>query len=284
MTATAPRIEAYEPQAPAFHHPPQKIAPDTYVIRQLQGEGTAPLAVYINSMVILGKEPVIVDVGTEANRRQWLDDVFSLIEPDAVRWVFISHDDHDHTGNLKEVLALCPNATLVSSWFQVERLACSFNLPLHRMRWVDDGGSFDAGDRVLAAVRPPAYDSPTTRGLFDPRTGVYWASDCFAVPVPGPADDIAELEPESWRQGLKMFQQALMPWLPLVDAVRYNAAIAKLNELDIRVIASGHSPVVRGDYVEKAIDLLYELPSAPPLELPGQAELEAMLAAMTAHP
>jgi len=283
MTATAPRIESFDPLAPAFHHPPQRIAEDTYVIRQLQGEGTAPMSVYINSMVILGKEPVIVDAGTEANRRQWLDDVFSLVDPEAVRWVFISHDDHDHTGNLKEVLALCPNATLVSSWFQVERLACSFNLPLDRMRWVDDGGSFDAGDRVLAAVRPPAFDSPTTRGLFDPKTGVYWASDCFAVPVTQPADDVSELEPEAWRQGFTMFQQALMPWLHLVDAVRYNAHVAGLNRLEIRTIASGHSPVVRGDYVEKAIDLLYELPSAPPLELPGQADLEAMLAAMTAR-
>ena len=26
--------------------------------------------------------------------------MFSIVEPDDVRWVFLSHDDHDHTGNL----------------------------------------------------------------------------------------------------------------------------------------------------------------------------------------
>ena len=27
-------------------------------------------------------------------------DVFSIVEPEDVRWLFLSHDDPDHTGNL----------------------------------------------------------------------------------------------------------------------------------------------------------------------------------------
>ena len=72
------------------------------MIHQVQPALGQPLFVYINSMVILGKEPVIVDTGTPANRKQWLDDVFSLVEPEDVRWIFLSHDDVDHTGNLDE--------------------------------------------------------------------------------------------------------------------------------------------------------------------------------------
>ena len=69
-----------------------------------------PLQVYLNSMVIRGAEPVIVDTGTPANRRQWLEDVFAIVEPEDVRWIFLSHDDVDHSGNLDEVFAACPNA------------------------------------------------------------------------------------------------------------------------------------------------------------------------------
>ena len=43
-----------------------KIAADTYVSQQVQPALGQPLFVYINSMVILGKEPVIVDTGTPA--------------------------------------------------------------------------------------------------------------------------------------------------------------------------------------------------------------------------
>ena len=79
----------------------------------------------------------------------------------------------------------CPNATLVCSWALMERYTNAFSFPLERCRWMDDGVTFDAGDHEMAVVRPPLYDSPTTRGLFDTQTGVYWASDCFATPVPG---------------------------------------------------------------------------------------------------
>ena len=41
----------------------QRIAPDTHVVRHLMGEGVAPVAVHVNSMVITGAEPVIVDTG-----------------------------------------------------------------------------------------------------------------------------------------------------------------------------------------------------------------------------
>ena len=94
----------FTPVPPTTRVDPERIAPDTWVIHQVQDALGAPLAVYLNSMVIVGEEPVIVDTGTIANRRQWLDDVFGLVDPADVRWVYLSHDDIDHTGNLEQVM------------------------------------------------------------------------------------------------------------------------------------------------------------------------------------
>ncbi len=80
-------MTTFAPITPTIHVPSVKIAADTHMIQQVQPALGQPLFVYINSMVILGEEPVIVDIGTPANRKQWLDDVFSLDEPDDVRWV-----------------------------------------------------------------------------------------------------------------------------------------------------------------------------------------------------
>jgi flavorubredoxin len=284
MTMTTSSPEAFSPLPPAPYHAPIKLADDTYMIRQTQGEGVAPMAVYINSAVILGEQPVIIDTGSEANRERWIEDAFSLVEPEKVRWIFISHDDADHTGNLKQVLAMCPNATLLSSWFLTERLTCAYNLPMERMRWIGDGETFDVGDRKLAAIRPPMYDSPTTRGLYDPKTGFYWGSDCFAAPVTHAVDNINELDSEAWRGGFAMFALACMPWINMVDVVKYNSDVEKLSKLDIKVTASAHTPMIQGADVERAINLLYELPTMPPVQLPGQAELEGMLAGMAGHP
>jgi flavorubredoxin len=240
--------------------------------------------VYLNSMVIRGREPMIVDTGTPANRAQWLEDAFSLVEPEDVRWVFVSHDDVDHSGNLDEVMTACPNATLICTWAMVERHTNCFNFPLERCRWVMDGESIDIGDRTLQAVRPPVYDSPTTRGLFDPTTGVYWAVDTFATPLPDPAMGIADLDPEFWAFGLGLFALgAVSPWLSMVDAAKYSRYVDRSQSLDITTVAACHSPVIEGEFIDKAFARIRELPTIDPPPVPDQSVLDQIVAA-TAEP
>jgi flavorubredoxin len=189
----------------------------------------------------------------------------------------------DHTGNLAETLEMCPNATLVSSWFQVERMTCDLDFPMHRVRWVNDGESFHAGDRDLAAIRPPLYDSPTTRGLYDPKTGVYWGSDFFATPVLEPADDTAEMDPEFLRQGLWQFHSLLAPWHALVDDARFQREVDRIAKLELNVVVGAHSPPTTGPRIQDAITVVRQMPKSDIAPVPGQADLEAMVAAMSGH-
>jgi flavorubredoxin len=274
---------SFAPVAPKSYYGPQQIADDTYVIRSLWGEGTAPVQVYINSMVITGKEPVIVDTGLVATREQWVKDVFSLVEPEAVRWIFISHDDHDHIGNLPQVLEMCPNATFVTTWFQIERLVGDYNFPMNRMRWVNDGEAFDAGDRLLCAIRPPIFDSPTTRGLYDTKTRVYWGSDSFGSLVLGPTETQAEQPKEFWEQGFFAIQSLVSPWTSMADPKKYNAQIDRLAELDLSAIASAHGPVLAGDRMRDAIAFMRTMPDREAYQVPGQETLDQILLSMGAH-
>ena len=267
----------------AVRLPPKKVGPGTYLIQEVQHALGQPLSVYINSAVIMGSEPVIVDTGSLRNRAGWLEDVFGLVAPEDVRWVFLSHDDADHTGNVAPVMEACPQATLVCSWAMVERFANAYDFPLSRCRWVNDGDSFAAGDRTLVALRPPVYDSPTTRGLLDTSTGVYWAVDAFATPVPGgpgasPPDHVRDLDPEAWWGGMVMYGiHGLSPWLDLVDSDRFAATVRQLQSHGMTTIASAHSPVIDGTSVTQAFDMLARLAGAQPPPCPDQAVLEALL-------
>jgi flavorubredoxin len=275
----------YEPLPPARPCPPQAVGPDTWLIRQVQEATGAPLSVYINSLVIAGAEPVIVDTGTAANRSQWLEDVLGIVEPADVRWVFLSHEDHDHTGNLAEVMSRCPNATLVCSWGLVERFSNAFAFPLERCRWVNDGERFDAGDRTLLAVRPPLYDSPTTRGLLDERNGIYWGVDAFATPMPQPVATVADLDHTSWAQGQAMFaHHGLAPWMSLVDDDRYQAAIDRFAALGVTAIAGAHTPLIPRSHIPAALDRLRTLPTADVPPVPDQAVLDAIRQQVAAAP
>lgn len=271
---------SFAPIRPKISVPPTKIAADTYVIHSVQEALGQPLFIYLNSMVILGKQPMIVDTGTIANREQWLEDVFSLVEPRDVRWIFISHDDVDHTGNLEQTLEACPNARLVCNWAMVERHTNCMHFPLERCQWVMDGESLDIGDRTVLALRPPVYDSPTTRGLFDPTTGVYWSVDTFATPLLDPAMGVGDLETEFWEFGMALFALgAVSPWLSLVDPKKFSDYVDRVQSLDITTIAGCHTPVIEGSLIDKAFARVRELPVIDPPPMPNHSVLEEIIAA-----
>ena len=274
-------MPSYDPKPPARHHRPQQVAPDTYLIRQMFGENEAPVAVYVNSMVIAGPEPVVVDTGTVVNRAQWFEDVFSIVDPTDIAYVFVSHDDHDHTGNLLPLLDAAPQATLITTWFTMERLAGDLSIPLERMRWLDDGDTFDAGDRTLALVRPPLYDSPVTRGLYDPATGVYWAVDSYATTVPHAVEDVADLDPAFWDEQFLALNRMNSPWSTIADPTLFGEQVARVEALGVRTIASAHSPLITGANVADAQAKMRRVAGGPATPLPTQVDLDALIAAAT---
>jgi flavorubredoxin len=272
------------PAAPPRYHPVE-IAADTWVIQATLGEGVAPQAVHMNAMVIRGAEPIVVDTGCPWNRTQYLEDLFSIVEPEDVRWVFLSHDDVDHYGNVVEVMRACPNATLVANWFMCERMGTELgDIAPFRWRWVGDGETFDAGDRTMLAVRPPLYDSPTTRGLFDSSTSVYWASDCYATPVARGAEFVDDLDPQAWAAGFVAFQHWNSPWLSMLDPGKFAAECRKIEALQPRAIAGAHAPTIEATHVAQAFDMMRNLQSSPAPPQPGQVVLDDIIASMTGVP
>jgi flavorubredoxin len=256
------------------HLQPTEIASETFLIHDHSGEGHEPVLVPLNSMVIRSSEPVVVDTGMAENRDQFLTDVFSLVEPEDIRWVFISHDDVDHTGNLNALMEAAPNATVVINWFMQERMGASLAVSPLRQRWVADGERIDIGDRVLITVRPPIYDSPTTRGLFDPTTGVYWASDSFATPMLTPVRNVADIDPMMWEGGMATFNQYVSPWITIADEAKFQASVDRVEALGASTIVGCHTPMIGRDLVDRAILATRRSPSAEVLPQPDQAVLD----------
>jgi flavorubredoxin len=259
---------------------PTQFANETFLIHDHNGEGHAPVCVPLNSMVIRGAEPMVVDTGMAENREQFLEDVFSIVEPKDIRWVFISHDDIDHTGNLNALMELAPNATAIINWFTWERMGASLEVSPLRQRWVGDGERIDIGDRTLVAVRPPIFDSPTTRGLYDPTTGVYWASDAFAAPMLTPVRNVAELDEGFWQTGMTTFNQYVSPWLQLVDDEKFQLTVDRVEALGASFIAGCHTPIVGRNEVGKAIDFTRKSADAIVAPQPDQQVLDQIQIAL----
>ena len=97
------------------------------------------------------------------------------------------------------------------------RLFGDVELPLERMRWLDVGESFAIGDRELVMVRPPMFDSPATRGLFDTRTGMLWAADSFGASFPGAVYDADDIPAEMYDPSFELLNLLNTPWMEWVE-------------------------------------------------------------------
>ncbi len=272
MSTTTSHPATTHPQK--THMAPPEIASDTFLIHDHNGEGHAPIMVPLNSMVIRGAEPLVVDTGMAENRDQFLADVFSLVEPEDIRWLFISHDDVDHTGNVNALMEAAPNATLIVTNFMVERMGASLDVSPLRQRWVGDGQVIDVGDRKLLTVRPPIFDSPTTRGLFDTTTGVYWASDSFATPMVELVRNVADIDHDVWAEGMTAFSQYVSPWITMADPAKFQATVDRIEALGASVIVGCHTPVISRPLVDDAITITRQAPEATVPPMPEQELLD----------
>jgi flavorubredoxin len=261
---------------------PQLIAPETWLIPNLAPAGDG-LFLPVNSMVIRGAEPVIVDTGAPMHRQLWLEKVFSVVEPEDVRWIFLSHDDGDHTGGLLDALELCPRATLVTNFFSVERLALEKPaLPLSRMRWIDAGEHFDAGDRTLHLFKPPIFDGPTTRGLYDARTAAMWIVDTFACLTTGAVHHVDDLPRDLVEDNLPAMNSLVSPWHQWLDPAAYRRHVDDIESVGVLTVASAHGPIMTGDAIRRGFDVVRDLAGKPIIPAPGQELLDDLVAQILA--
>jgi glyoxylase-like metal-dependent hydrolase (beta-lactamase superfamily II) len=77
----------------------------------------------------------------------------STIDPADLRWIWITHMDFDHIGNLAAVLELAPQARVVTNYLGMGKMGL-IGLPQDRAWLLNPGQSLDVGDRRLHALRP----------------------------------------------------------------------------------------------------------------------------------
>lgn len=252
-----------------------EVADDTFVIKNglpVPGLGQLP----VNAMVIRGEQPMILDTLAIVHRDAFLKDVFQIVEPNDVRWLFLSHEDRDHSGAIMQILDRCPNAKLITTFLGLGKLGEEFSIPLDRVYLLNDGETLDAGDRKLTAIRPPLYDSSATRGIWDPKTSVYYAADCFGVVTEEVPDFVDEMGDDEFETGYYWMNRANHIWFQHIRRDAIEEAADRIKALGAKTVVSGHGPSERKN-PDRMIDMIRRIVDMEPVEMPNQAQFEAML-------
>lgn len=260
---------------------PYQAGPDVHVLPTsvpIPGVGVLP----VNAYVLLSGEPVLVDTGMGSDGDAFVDALASIVDPRELRWVWLTHDDADHTGNIARVFELAPRARLVTHAFSALRMASWWPVPLDRVHAIRVGDRLPVGDRTLRAVAPPLYDNPMSTGFIDEATGTLFSVDSFGALLPESTQDAAEVPRDALAGGMQAWAMADSPWAHLVDRQRFAAVLDGVRRLEPTRILSSHLPAANGTSLERFLEVLESVPDAEPAVAPGNDEFAFMVAAMTA--
>jgi hypothetical protein len=254
---------------------PAEVAADTSILPAclpVPGFGVLP----VNSFVIRGEEPVLVDTGLAALRGDFLRALESVLDPKTLRWIWITHADADHVGHLAAVLDAAPEARVVTTFIGMGKIAMQ-GLQLERVHLLNPGQTLALPDRRLTAFAPPSFDAPETTGLFDEQSGALFSSDCFGALLEAPVANAADLGNAALRDGLIAWATVDAPWLSGLTDRSFAASCSTVRRFGARAVLSSHLPPAVG-MLDVLLRHLEAARSAPPFVGPDQADLERMLA------
>ncbi|MEJ2246631.1 MAG: MBL fold metallo-hydrolase [Acidobacteriota bacterium] len=233
----------------------------------------------VNAFIIKAKEPVLVDTGMGIDSPEFMKCLESIIDPQDLRWVWLTHDDADHTGNLQRVFEVAPNARLAANSLAVLRISTAWPVPMDRVYWINPGDTIMAGDHELVAVRPPLFDNPTTIGVYDKKSEAFFSADFFGGILPATATDTEDIGETDLAQGMAGWASADSPWIHMVESSKFSKALDKIRQIAPKMIFSAHLPPAQGK-TDQLLKYLENLPASAPFVTPDQTALEQILAQM----
>jgi hypothetical protein len=259
--------------------PTRRITQDIDILPSyfpIPGFGILP----VNSFLIRGSQPVLVDTGLNMDRGAFMGELEKVIDPADVQWLWLTHPDQDHIGSLHEMLSRSPQMKLITTFLGFGVLSLFTEIPMDRLYFLNPGESIDVGDRQLTAVKPPTFDNPATTGFYDSKSRAFFSSDCFGALMQEPSDNAGDMASDALHQGQVAWTTVDSPWLHKVDEGKFAAELNTIRQMEADVVLSSHLPPAQS-MTNTLLQSLVDAAHAEPFVGPNQAALEAMLAQMT---
>jgi len=200
-----------------------------------------------NSYFINADKKVIVETAKEKFKDEFLEKVKSVVDPSKIDYIIHNHTEPDHSGSLKHLLAIAPNATVVGSGQAIKYLT---DIVGHAFKFliVKDGDTLDLGNKKLRFIGAPNLHWPDSIYTYLEEDKLLFTCDSFGAHYC--EEKMFDDEVGNYDDAFKYyFDVILKPFSRFMLK-----AIEKIRPLEINAICTGHGPILRSNW-KKYVDL-----------------------------
>lgn len=204
-----------------------------------------------NSYFIEAEKKAVIDTVKEKYWPEFKENLVSLTDPSEIEYIICNHTEPDHSGSLKHLLEMAPNATVVGSGQALTYLGEMVDRPFKSMK-VRDGDIIDLGDKKLRVIGAPNLHWPDSIYTYLEEEGLLFTCDSFGAHYADERmfDDLVGDYDDAFDY---YFDVILKPFSKFMLK-----AIEKIKTIPVDMICPGHGPILRSGWKER-IDRSFKL-------------------------
>lgn len=194
--------------------------------------------------------PLIFDAGSHLHSEEIMADLKTLLGDTAPGYVFLTHTELPHTGNLNVILKEWPSVKLVVSSGILPHVELPWWVEEDQIQYAYAGTEEAYGGRHISFLDAILKDQPGTHWMYDAVTETLFTADAFGYLFPQSADTLFDDEIDG---GLSTdwiydYHASAFRFLPYVIADKMMDDFHKVfAKRQVAVIAPTHGNAIRGD-------------------------------------
>lgn len=196
-----------------------------------------------NSYIVKGDEVALIEASHADFEGEYEKNIREVVDPAKIKYIVLNHTEPDHSGALRDLLKLCPEATVLATAVALNYLKNIVNEPF-KSRPVKDGKVLDLGGVTLTFAPSPLLHWPDSMFTYCPEEKALFSCDVFGSHYSSKSmldKDIDNVD--GYKEAFKGYYDAIFgPFKPFVVA-----GMAKIAKFPFEIVCPSHGPVLTKD-------------------------------------
>ncbi|MBE0675975.1 MAG: FprA family A-type flavoprotein [Bacteroidales bacterium] len=194
-----------------------------------------------NSYFINAEKKTLIETAKEKFSEQYIAKIRKLCDLSEIEYIVLNHTEPDHSGALRQLVDLAPQATVVGSGNAIRYLNDIVGKPFKSLV-AKEGDTLDLGNKTLKFISAPNLHWPDSMYTWLEEDRLLFTCDSFGAHFCDERmfDDMVGDYHDAFKY---YFDVILKPFSRFMVK-----AIEKIRPLDIAMICTGHGPILRSNW------------------------------------